>query len=48
MLLVVGGSPILGAPVADAQKQGPPARAHGVRGGEVGVAKGVECVGAEG
>jgi len=40
VLLVVGGAPILGAPVADAQQQRPPARAHCVRGGEVGVARG--------
>ena len=43
MLLVVCGSTVLGAPVADAQQQRPPARAHGVRRGEVGVARGVGC-----
>lgn len=40
VLLVVGGAPILGAPVADAQQQRPPARAHCVRGGELGVGRG--------
>jgi hypothetical protein len=34
VLLVVGGSPVFGASVADAQKQRPPARTHGVSGGE--------------
>ena len=48
MLLVVCGSPVLGAPVADAQQQCPPARAHGVRLGEVGVARGVGCGVSEG
>ena len=43
MLLVVCGSTVFGAPVADAQQQRPPARAHGVRRGEVGVARGVGC-----
>jgi hypothetical protein len=36
VFLVVCGSPVLGAPVADPQQQRPPARAHGVRGGEAG------------
>jgi len=40
---VVCGSTVFGAPVADAQQQRPPARAHGVRRGEVGVARGVGC-----
>lgn len=34
MLLVVGGAPVLGAPVADAKQQRPPAGAHGSGGGE--------------
>lgn len=33
VLLVVGGSPVLGAPVADAKQQRPPASAHGGGGG---------------
>jgi hypothetical protein len=36
VFLVVCGSPVLGAPVADPQQQRPPARAHGVRSGEAG------------
>jgi hypothetical protein len=36
VLLVVGGAPVLGAPVADAEQQGPPAGAHGGGGGERG------------
>jgi hypothetical protein len=48
VLLVVCGSPVFGAPVADAQQQRPPARAHGVRGDEVGVARGVGCGGVGG
>jgi hypothetical protein len=36
VLLVVGGAPVLGAPVADAEQQSPPAGAHGGGGGERG------------
>jgi hypothetical protein len=45
VFLVVGGAPILGASIADAQQQRPPARAHCARGDEVGVASDVGCVG---
>jgi hypothetical protein len=42
VLLVVGGAPVLGAPVADAEQQSPPAGAHGGGGGGGGGERGGE------